>query len=118
MPAWTKNRELLWNKVEATEKQKNASLFRKIKIVLPKELTLEQQINLVQDFTKERFINKGMIADINLHHKKNISHAHIMTTLRRVENGKFGIKDSAWNHKRSLLNCYKNWAKIQNQHLA
>ncbi len=116
-PDWTKDREQLWNKVEAKENRKDSQLFRKIGVALPKELSLKQQINLICDFTKESFVNKGMIADINIHHKKDNPYAQIMLTMRALENNGFGLKIREWNHKESLLKWREDWANIQNQHL-
>ena len=38
-PGWVKNREKLWNKVEAAEKRKDAQLAREVEVALPKELS-------------------------------------------------------------------------------
>src|SRR4029077_6231364 len=40
-PEWMKDREKLWNHVEAIEKRKDAQLAREVQFSLPRELSLE-----------------------------------------------------------------------------
>lgn len=93
-PSWAKNRSKLWNEVEKIEKSKKSQLAREINIALPKELNKEEQIKLIKEFTKNTFVDKGMIADIAIHDNKGGNpHAHIMLTLRAFdENGEWLAK--------------------------
>ena len=92
-PEWANNRAKLWNEVEKIEKSKNSQLVREINIALPKELSLEKQIELIREFVKDTFVDKGMVADISIHdNKKGNPHAHIMLTMRPFENGTWGSK--------------------------
>lgn len=92
-PEWANNRAKLWNEVEKIEKSKNSQLAREINIALPKELSLEKQIELTREFVKDTFVDKGMVADISIHDNKNGNpHAHIMLTMRPFENGTWGSK--------------------------
>lgn len=92
-PEWANDRANLWNEVEKIEKSKNSQLAREINIALPKELSLEKQIELTREFVKDTFVNKGMVADISIHDsKKGNPHAHIMLTMRPFENGEWGAK--------------------------
>ncbi len=51
-PNWMKDREKLWNRVEAVEKRKDARLAREVLIAIPKELNIDQNKNLVREFAK------------------------------------------------------------------
>ena len=66
-PLEYKDRTVLWNAVEKAEKSSDARLAREVEVALPKELTREQQVQVLDDFVKRKFIDKGMIADINIH---------------------------------------------------
>jgi len=88
------NRAILWNSVEKTEKATNSQLAREIDIALPIELTIEQNISLIQEYVKRTFVDKGMCADLCVHDNKTGNpHAHIMLTMRLInENGTWGGK--------------------------
>ena len=91
------DRSTLWNSVELNEKAINAQLARNFIIALPKELSLEENKALITDFIQENFVSKGMIADLAIHDESNEGnnniHAHIMTTLRPInEKGQWQAK--------------------------
>ncbi len=44
------DRQTLWNAVQKTETRKDAQLSREIRVELPRELTQEQNIKLLQDY--------------------------------------------------------------------
>ena len=71
-PEWMADRENLWNAVEANEKRKDAQLAREFNFALPRELTLEQNIELAREFVKETFVNQGMVADLCIHNDKHL----------------------------------------------
>jgi len=108
------DRSTLWNAVEMSEKSKDAQLCREFELSLPKELTREQQIEVVEQFVKDKLVSQGMIADIAIHNPpvmndrhqpidkdgnptKDIAsmqfinpHSHILATIRPMdENGKW-----------------------------
>ena len=112
-----KNRPTLWNEVEQTERRHDAQLAREIELALPAELTFEQNKELVREFVKTNFVDQGMIADINIHTKKDNPHAHILLTTREVNEHGFGKKVRAWNASSKLLHWREAWAKLQNQKL-
>lgn len=93
-PAWVKNREQLWNAVEAAEKQKNAQLCREINVALPRELSVSQQRELLSAYVSEQFVARGMIADVAIHRDNPENpHAHIMLTMRPLNpDGTWGAK--------------------------
>lgn len=87
------DREVLWNAVQEVEKSKDAQLCREFEIALPKELSLDEQIDLVRTFAKS-LVSEGMIADYSIHDKNDGNpHVHILTTMRRIDdNGKWMAK--------------------------
>ena len=88
IPKEFQDRSFLWNNVELNEKASNAQLARNFIIALPKELSFEENKNLITDFIQANFVSKGMIADLAIHDENNEGnkniHAHIMTTLRPI----------------------------------
>ncbi len=117
------NRSSLWNSVEAAEKRKDAQLIRSVVVALPIELDHQSKIQLVREFIKENFTDRGMIADLNIHDiNSHNPHAHILLTMRDLvatPTGEieFGQKNRTWN-ERSFLEQYRaNWAKTTNKYL-
>lgn len=94
-PEEYKDREKLWNAVHQIEKQSNAQLARELEVGLPRELTREQQIELVRNYVQEEFVKKGMAADFAIHDKGDGNpHAHIMLTTRGFKaNGQWQAKE-------------------------
>ena len=93
------DRQTLWNAVDAAEQSSNAQTARRFIIALPKELTLEQNVELIRRYCKTTFVDKGMIADIAVHfdHKDPPNpHAHILLTMRALdEQGKWLAKSKS-----------------------
>ena len=82
------NRSELWNAVEKIEKAKNAQLSREVRLALPNVFSLEQNINLVHEYVRQNFVDKGMCADICIHDRGDGNpHAHVMLTMRPFEKG-------------------------------
>ena len=97
VPKEFQDRSFLWNSVELNEKASNAQLARNFIISLPKELSFEENKKLITDFIQENFVSKGMIVDLAIHNENdegnNNIHAHIMTTLRPInEKGQWQAK--------------------------
>ena len=118
---WT-DRETLWNEVEAAERRKDAVLARDIEISLPRELGQVEAVALIQDFVREQFVARGMVADLNVHWTKardggEQPHAHVMLTMRGVEGDGFGLKQRAWNDKALLRTWRERWAEVANARL-
>jgi len=116
------DRETLWNEVEAAERRKDAVLARDIEISLPRELGQAEAVALVQDFVREQFVARGMVADLNVHWTKardggDQPHAHVMLTMRGVEGDGFGLKQRAWNDKALLRTWRERWAEVANARL-
>jgi hypothetical protein len=66
-PEHLADREKLWNAVEAAEVRKDAQLAREVEFAIPRELTQQQGIELARDFAQAEFVERGMIADLNVH---------------------------------------------------
>src|SRR5579863_3527086 len=124
--AWS-DRERLWNDVEAFEVRKDAQLAREVEFAIPRELTQAQGIELARDFARAEFVNRGMIADLNVHWDMTEDgmpkpHAHVMLTMRQVgvngdENG-FGPKVREWNRTEMVERWRERWATLANVRLA
>jgi len=124
-PTEYKKRAVLWNAVEKVERYKTAQLSREIQLALPVELSQEQNISLVQDYVKQHFVSAGMCADIAIHDTgKGNPHAHIMLTMRPIENGKWGAKSKTidgvkipttdWNEQTKAEVWREAWANAVN----
>ena len=90
------DRKTLWNSVEAAEKNWNSQLARRMKITLPKELSMEDNIALAKEYCQKEFVSKGMIADLAIHDPdppNHNPHFHVLLTMRPLdENGKWAPK--------------------------
>lgn len=116
-PAWAKDRERLWNEVEKKENRVNSQLARSFIIALPRELTLEQNIELVRDHLNKEFVSKGMVADFAIHNIPakdggDQPHLHVLTTLRGFN------EDGTWQRNKNRewngYNAHKEWDKNGN----
>jgi ATP-dependent exoDNAse (exonuclease V) alpha subunit len=121
-PEWATDRQRLWNEVEKAEKRKDAQVAREIEVALPRELSDEENRELVRDFVKDQVVSRGMIADcaIHEHHAsdgENNPHAHILVTLRSVGPEGFGAKDREWNKTELVESWRENWAEYCNRAL-
>ena len=117
-PEWCSDRSKLWNEVEKTEKRKDAQLCREVVVALPRELTIEQMRELTTSFSESTFVQKGMIADINIHDSKSDNpHAHILLTTREINSKSFGKKNRDWNKKDQLKSWRESWEKQANKAL-
>src|SRR5690606_7883590 len=66
-PAGFADRATLWNAVEAVEVRKDAQLAREVEFALPRELDQAEGIRLAREFAQREFVERGMIADLNVH---------------------------------------------------
>lgn len=117
------DREKLWNAVETAEKRKDAQLSREVEFAIPREMNKSQGIALARDFVKAEFVEKGMIADLNVHWDigkdgQPKPHAHVMLTMREVGKDGFGAKVRDWNKSELVEQWRERWADHVNQRLA
>lgn len=86
----------LWNAVEKIEKRSDALLARRVIVALPKELTRDQNKELLQDYCQRTFVDNGMCVDASIHWKDGNPHAHLLLTTRPIkENGEWGAKEKS-----------------------
>lgn len=121
-PTWMADREKLWNGVEERENRKNSITAKEVEVSLPNEFNFEQQLELMESFAQETFVNLGMVADVairsplNPDRNKSINHhGTILLTTRLITPDGFGLKERAWNHKDYLFKWRKSWADFCNE---
>lgn len=106
-PEEYRDREALWNAVEAAERAHNAQLAREIVIAMPVELldadrTYDAIAQLGHDYS-QMLANQGMCVQWDLHDPDNTDrnpHIHILATMRGID------EDGNWmpkTHKEYLL---------------
>jgi Ti-type conjugative transfer relaxase TraA len=120
--AWS-DRERLWNDVEAFEIRKDAQLAREVEFAIPREMNERDGIELARDFVRSEFVDRGMIADLNVHWDMTEDglpkpHAHVMLTMRAVDENGFGQKVRDWNRTEMIERWRQRWAEIANERLA
>lgn len=117
-PDWAYDRIELWNRVEESEKRKDSQLAREVEIALPRELTFEQQRALATRYIREQFVDRGMVADICIHHAgRDNPHAHVMLTMRGIGSDGFGQKCRQWNDRQLLEQWRVTWQEYANDAL-
>jgi Ti-type conjugative transfer relaxase TraA len=122
-PEHLSDRERLWNDVEAFEVRKDAQLAREVEFSIPREMTQAQGIELAHDFAQAEFVDQGMIADLNVHWDIGEDgmpkpHAHVMLTMRSVDENGFGPKVRDWNRTEMVERWRERWASQVNERLA
>ena len=93
-PEKYRDRATLWNAVDASETKATAQTARRIIMALPKELTHEQNIELIRNYCQSSFVDRGMIADFAVHDDtEGNPHAHVLLTMRSLN------EQGEWNPK-------------------
>src|SRR3546814_4119302 len=100
------DRATLWNEVEAGEKRKDAQLAREVEFSIPRELNQQQGIQLARDFVEKQFVERVMVADMNVHWDMGKDgqpkpHAHVMLSMREV--GPEGRSEETTSALQSLM---------------
>ena len=130
-----KERSEIWNNAELAENRKDSRTAREYVVALPKELNVEQNIELVREFTKELTSKYNNVADWAIHNEKDGNgniHAHILTTTREFNPDTLALGERTaieWNNTKCQKNnvpvtqeqikeIRKDWETIQNKHLA
>ncbi len=122
-PERMRDREALWNEIEATEMRKDAQLAREIEFAIPREMNQEQGIALAREFVQREFVERGMVADLNVHWEIGTDgeakpHAHVMLSMREIGPDGFGPKVREWNATALLQHWRESWAIHVNERLA
>jgi ATP-dependent exoDNAse (exonuclease V) alpha subunit len=116
-PEWTGKSDTLWNTVEQSEKRVDAQLAREFILAVPPELNDRQQFELAAGWAQKQLVEKGMVAEISLHHTRNGNnpHVHILATMRRLDGDKFSAKKPReWNEVGVLREWRESWADAVN----
>lgn len=122
VPEWAKDRAELWNSCEEKENRKNSQFCRSFDIALPKELSLEDNIELVKKWVANNYVIRGLVADVAIHapHKnadgttnENL-HAHILIPTRKLNKDGWAEKDRQANDREFLKQVRTSWAEIVN----
>lgn len=82
------DRNKLWNSAEAAEPNWNSQLARRLKIALPVELSMEDNIALAREYCEKEFASKGMIVDLAVHDPEppnHNPHFHVLLTMRPLD---------------------------------
>ena len=121
-PDWVRDREQLWNRVEARERRYDSRLAQEVYVAIPRELPPERRAAAVRDFVREHFVARGMVADFAIHVPQASDggehpHAHILLTTRPIERDGFGLKAPAWNHPREVCRTRFAWERYTNRAL-
>ena len=108
-PEKFRDRATLWNAVDASETKTTAQTARRIIMALPKELTQEQNIELIRNYCQTSFVDRGMIADFAVHDdNEGNPHAHVLLTMRSIN------EQGEWNPKtRTEFILDENGERIQ-----
>ena len=122
-PERLNDRTNLWNEVEAGEKRKDAQLAREVEFSIPREMNEKQGVQLARDFVKTQFVDRGMVADLNVHWDKAKDgtpkpHAHVMLAMRDVGPEGFGAKNRDWNSTELLKDWREAWSAHVNERMA
>lgn len=129
------NREKIWNNAELADNRSNSRTAREYVIALPKELSIEQNIELVREFAKHITEMYNNVADWAIHDEKNGNenvHAHILTTTRQFDLDTFNLtektdleldngrlkKEGKKISQDQIKDIRKTWENIQNKHLS
>ena len=121
-PERWRDREVLWNEVEAIEKRKDAQLAREVEFSIPREMSREDGVKLASDFVQREFVDRGMVADLNVHWDRAEDgspkpHAHVMLSTREAGPEGFGRKAREWNATSELQGWRERWAEHVNTRL-
>lgn len=122
-PEHLADRTTLWNTVEAGEKRKDAQLSREVEFAIPREMDQGQGIDLARDFVQREMVDRGMVADLNVHWDIGADglakpHAHVMLSMREVGEDGFGAKVRDWNRTELVEHWRETWADHVNERLA
>ena len=125
-PEWTKDRETLWNHIDAAEKRKDAMTAREVLVALPRELNHKQRVEAVRSFVREEFTSRGIVADVAIHEPsardgEKQPHAHIMVSDRALDpsqpNGLSAKKDRTLSQAEGIEAMRERWGQHCNQAL-
>ncbi|MGH7096609.1 MAG: MobA/MobL family protein [Stellaceae bacterium] len=130
-PEWTRGKENIerfWNEAERAENHPRAQLAESVIIGLPHELSLQQNVWVLQDHIRE-FTRQGRVVQVAIHapdragDHRNL-HAHLLISTRGVD--EHGMKPYKTKEQQErylgrsdyLDHLRENWGHVANRHLA
>ena len=127
-PDWMKDRQKLWAANEMVNKRRDSRVAKEIMVALPREMSRNQQINLLKKFIETELKPLGVVADLNAHELDREAvppanwedwnpHAHILITTNHIDGDSFGKKITELNKKDFVVNLRKSWADLTNEAL-
>jgi hypothetical protein len=89
-PDWMRDRESLWNGLDAAEKRRDAITARELVVSLPRGLTDDEHRELVRSFVRSEFTARGIVVDVAIHAPEaedgeRQPHGHFMLADRAVD---------------------------------
>lgn len=85
-PPKYQDKQTLWQTIQDNETASDARYCKDIMIAIPRNLTQEQRVELVNQFLFENFLTKGYICQISIHDKGDGNpHAHILVSARPLD---------------------------------
>lgn len=121
-PAWARERASLWGSVELGERRKDLQLAREYLLALPHELDEAGRLELVSSWAGCELVARGVVVDLVIyrpgpHSDGRNHHAHLLTSLRRLEATGWTKKTRDLNQKAFLLSLRSSWAEAINAQL-
>ena len=114
--------QIFVDRVDAAENRVDSRTLRSIRASLPNELTLDTQIELVDEYVADNFVNHGMCVVAAIHEgrnddpSRNNPHVHLLLTTRSVTPEGFSPKKSReWDRKANVTLWREQWANVQNR---
>jgi hypothetical protein len=103
-PEWARDREKYWNAVEARETRKNSLLAKEAVLVLPRDLSTDQQKQVVENWANKNLVHeRGLVVDYAIHSPEASDggknpHAHVLYYPRAIDaEGNWGSKLTGYN---------------------
>ena len=117
------NLQELVNAMEQAEHRKDSRTGRGIKVPLPNELSLKENLKILEAFVKENVLTHGLCVIAAIHNKLNIEdpsknnpHAHCILSTRSVGSDGFSrVKARESNKLEYLIQCREAWARETNE---
>ena len=96
------DRSVLWNSVEMFEqKNSRAQLARSMRITLPNDWSYELATEVMRDYMKDNFVDKGMCCEWAIHDSEHNGqrnlHCHVLLTMRPI------LEDGSWGEKQKKV---------------
>lgn len=128
-PSWALERERLWNQVEARENRKDAQLAQEFELNLPRELSADENWDIVTEFVRRELVAKGRIADVAMHLAEASDgeahpHVHILMPMRVLAGEVFGDKHpdvdrkTFFRNKERITELRETWCEFVRERAA